>query len=436
MKNNNIEQFSENILKNYRKVGIDEFELSISNNRVLSVQTRNVKLENIESSEGSSISLNVVLGKKQATLSANNIQGLDVLTFLEKGRFMAESSPEDPYSGLPDYNDYANSLKKLDLEDKKVIDKEILSDLAVQAEESMLGIKGITNTEGASASTSNTQITFLSSKDFFKTYNKTIHTISSIGIAGRDTNMQRDYDYSAAIHFEDLKSPLEIGKRAGERAASRLNSRKIKSSSVDVVFEPRIAKSLLSSLASCISGTSIARGTSFLSKKIEKKICKDDITIANMPQLLRGLGSVPFDTRGIKSKNLNLIENGYLKNYLLGLRSARQLKIKPNGNSSPYNLTLNNGKVTPDELIKPIKKGIFVTEMLGMSFNPVNGDYSRGAAGFMIENGELTFPVNEITIAGNMNDILKKITPANDLQVIENMNSPTVLVENMTLAGI
>ena len=132
MKNNNIEQFSENILKNYRKVGIDEFELSISNNRVLSVQTRNVKLENIESSEGSSISLNVVLGKKQATLSANNIQGLDVLTFLEKGRFMAESSPEDPYSGLPDYNDYANSLKKLDLEDKKVIDKEILSDLAMQ----------------------------------------------------------------------------------------------------------------------------------------------------------------------------------------------------------------------------------------------------------------------------------------------------------------
>ena len=172
MKNNNIEQFSENILKNYKKVGIDEFELSISNSRVLSVQTRNVKLENIESSEGSSISLNVVLGKKQATLSANNIQGLDVLTFLEKGRFMAESSPEDPYSGLPDYNDYANSLKKLDLEDKKVIDKEILSDLAVQAEESMLGIKGITNTEGASASTSNTQITFLSSKDFFKTYNK------------------------------------------------------------------------------------------------------------------------------------------------------------------------------------------------------------------------------------------------------------------------
>ena len=349
---------------------------------------------------------------------------------------MANSSPEDPYSGLPEDNDYADNLKELDLEDKKIVDKQILTDLAVQAEENMLDIKGVTNTEGASASTSNTQITFLSSKNFFKSYNKTIHTISSIGIAGRDTNMQRDYDYSAAIYFEDLKKPSEIGRKAGERATSRLNSKKIKSSIVDVIFEPRIAKSLLSSLASCISGTSIARGTSFLLRKLDKKICNEAITICNMPQLLRGIGSVPFDSRGIKSQNLNLIENGYFKNYLLGLRSARQLKLKPNGNSSPYNLTLNNGKVSPDDLIKSIKKGIYVTEMLGMSFNPVNGDYSRGAAGFMIENGEITFPINEVTIAGNMSDILKKLTPANDLKVIENMNAPTILVENMTLAGI
>ena len=253
---------------------------------------------------------------------------------------MAESSPEDPYSGLPDVNDYADNLNELDLEDKKILDKTILTELATEAEESMLNVKGVTNTEGASASTSNTQITFLSSKNFFKTYNKTIHTISSIGIAGRDTNMQRDYDFSAAIHYEDLKKPTRIGEKAGKRATSRLNSKKIKSSNVDVVFEPRIAKSLLSSLASCISGASIARGTSFLSKKLDTKICNDNITISNMPQLLRGLGSVPFDSKGIKSKNLNLVENGYFKNYLLGLRSARQLNIKPNGNSSPYNLTL------------------------------------------------------------------------------------------------
>ncbi|MEC8099976.1 MAG: metallopeptidase TldD-related protein [Pseudomonadota bacterium] len=436
MKENDIEKFRENILKNYKKVGIDEFELSVSNSKILSVQSRNIKLENIENSEGSNITLNVLIGKKQATLSANNLQDLDVNSFLEKGKFMAESSPEDPYSGLPELNDYADNLNELDLEDPKPLDKKTLKNLAMEAEEKMLSVKGVTNTEGSAASSSKTKITFLSSKSFFKTYNKTIHTISSIAIAGKDTNMQRDYDFSAAVHSEDLKSPSEIGIKAGERASSRLNARKIKSSNVDVVFEPRIAKSLLSSLASCISGTSIARGTSFLAKKINKKICNEKITITNMPQLLRGLGSVPFDSRGIKSQNLNLIENGLFKNYFLGVRSANQLKMKPNGNSSPYNLTLNNGEETPEDLIKAIKKGMFVTEMLGMSFNPVNGDYSRGAAGFMIENGEITFPINEVTIAGNMNDILKKMIPANDLKISENLNSPTILVENMTLAGI
>ena len=436
MKENDIEKFREDILKNYKKIGIDEFELSISNSKVLSVQSRNVKLENIENSEGSNITLNVFIGKKQATLSANNIQDLEITSFLEKGKFMADSSPEDPYCGLPEMLDYADSLNELDLEDIKPLEKKELQNLAMEAEEKMLNVKGVTNTEGSAASTSKTKITFLSSKNFFKTYNKTIHTISSIAIAGKDTNMQRDYDFSATVHSEDLKNPSEIGKKAGERASSRLNSRKIKSSNVDVIFEPRIAKSLLSSLASCISGTSIARGTSFLSKKINKKICNEKITITNMPQLLRGLGSVPFDSRGIKSQNLNLIENGIFKNYFLGVRSSKQLKMRPNGNSSPYNLTLNKGETSPEDLIKSVKKGIFVTEMLGMSFNPVNGDYSRGAAGFMIENGEITFPINEVTIAGNMNDILIKMVPANDLKISENLNSPTLLVENMTLAGI
>ena len=164
--------------------------------------------------------------EKNATLSANNVEGLDVVAFLEKEGFMAASSPEDPFSGLPDSSDYADSLNKLDLEDHNTIDKKALTELAMQAEEKMLNVKGVTNTEGASASTSITKISFLSSKDFFKNYKKTIHSISAIAIAGKDTNMQRDYDYSAAIHFDDLKNPIKIGEKAGERAASRLNSRK------------------------------------------------------------------------------------------------------------------------------------------------------------------------------------------------------------------
>ena len=436
MINNKLEIFCENIKKNYKKKGIDGFELSISENQALSVKTRNVKLENIESSSGIGISLNIIIGKKQANLSANNLDSINAEDFLDQGKFMAESSPDDPFAGLPNDNEYAKNIEELDLEDKKQIDKKILINLALQAEEEMLQVNKVTNTEGGSASTSKNKIIFLSSKDFLKSYNKSFYSLSSVAIAGKNTGMQRDYDYSTAIHLEDLKKATHIGKKAGERAVARLNSKKIKSCNVDVIFEPRIAKSLLSSFSSCISGTSIAKGTSFLSKKINKQICNNNITISNMPLLPRGLGSVPFDSRGIQTNNINLVENGFFKNYLLGLRSSRQLNLKPNGNSSPYNLTLHKGKQTPENMIKSVMKGFYVTEMLGMSFNPVNGDYSRGAAGFMIEKGELTFPVNEVTLAGNMNDILKKIIPADDLTINENINSPTILVEDMTLAGI
>ena len=436
MRKIDIEEFCDDLLNNYKKRGIDDFELAISESKVLSVKTRNVKLENIESSSGIGISLNLIIGKKQATLKANNLDDINVIDFLDQGKFMAEASPEDPFAGLPDKEDYVKNIQDLDLEDKSKLDKKSLIDLALQAENDMLSVKKVTNTEGGNASTSRNKITFLSSKEFSKSYYKTFHSISAIAIAGKNTGMQRDYDYSSAIHSEDLKSPSKIGKEAGERAVARLNSKKIKSCVLDVVFEPRIAKSLLSSFASCISGTSIAKGTSFLSKKIDNQICSKNITISNNPLLSRGLGSVPFDSRGIRCKNINLVENGYFKNYFLGLRSSRQLKLKPNGNSSPYNLVLNNGLSSPDDIIKSLKNGFYVTEMLGMSFNPVNGDYSRGAAGFMIENGEITFPVNEVTIAGNMNDILKKMYPANDLKVCENINSPTLLVNNMTLAGI
>lgn len=436
MRKINIEDFCDDILKNYKRIGVDAVELAISDSKTLSVQTRNVKLENIESSSGVGISLNVIIGKKQATLKANNLDGINAVDFLDKGKFMAESALEDPFAGLPDNEEYAKNIQDLDLEDKSRLDKNSLTNLALQAENDMLSVKNVTNTEGGNASTSKNKITFLSSKGFSKSYYKTFHSISAIAIAGKNTGMQRDYDYSAAIHLEDLKNPSEIGKKAGERAVARLNSKKIKSCVLDVVFEPRIAKSLLSSFASCISGTSIAKGTSFLSKKIDNQICRKGITISNNPLLTRGLGSVPFDSRGIKCRNINLVEDGYFKNYFLGLRSSRQLKLKPNGNSSPYNLILNNGQSSPEDIIESIKNGFYVTEMLGMSFNPVNGDYSRGAAGFMIENGQITFPVNEVTIAGNMNDILKKMCPANDLKICENINSPTLLVDSMTLAGI
>ena len=248
--------------------------------------------------------------------------------------------------------------------------------------------------------------------------------------------MQRDYDYSAAVHAKDLVSAQEIGTQAAKRATSRLNSKKIKSCTLDIVFEPRVAKSIFSSLCSCASGSSIARGTSFLINKLNTQIFNSSITITNNPKLKRGIGSSPYDTNGIKNKNIFIINKGVLENYFLNVRSARQLKMSVNGNSSPSNLILEKGHQSYESIKKNIKNGFLVTEMLGMSFNPLNGDYSRGAAGFKIEDGEIAYPVSEVTIAGNMIDMLKNLTPANDLKINDNINTPSILIEGMTLAGL
>ena len=260
--------------------------------------------------------------------------------------------------------------------------------------------------------------------------------MSCIAIAGSETNMQRDYEYSSAVHASDLMSPKEVGKIAAKRAASRLNSKKIKSCTLDIIFEPRVAKSVLGSFCSCASGASIARGTSFLNQKLKSQIFKNNITISNNPKLKRGIGSKPYDISGIKSNKINLVKNGVLENYFLNIRSARQLNMPINGNSAPCNLVLENGDHSLKSILKNIKNGFLVTEMLGMSFNPLNGDYSRGAAGFKIENGEITFPISEVTIASNMVKMLKSLTPANDLKINDNINCPSILIEGMTLAGL
>jgi len=349
---------------------------------------------------------------------------------------MVISLPEEKYSSLPDESDYPKFIVDLDIYDNTIASEKKLLEKAIEAEDAMLNSKEITNTEGASVSTIKNTVKLFSSKGFSSSYNRSLNTISAIAIAGKDTNMQRDYEYATATHLTDLPNAADIGETAANRASERLNSKKIKSSFVDVIFEPRVARSILSSFSSCINGNSIARGTSFLIGKKNKCIFRKGINITNNPLQKRAVGSVPFDYNGVKNSNINLITDGILSNYFLNTRNARQLSMEPNGNSSPYNLILENGNDSPDSLIKNIKKGFYVTEMLGMSFNQVNGDYSRGASGFMIENGEKTYPVSEVTIADNMKSMLAKMTPANDLCINDNINSPTLLIENMSLAGI
>ena len=431
-----IYDFGYDILNNYKSFNIDDVEVITSENISLSVKSRQQKLENIERSENFNIGINIYKDKKKATISSNNIDNADAKEYLEKGSAMVKSMPIDEYSGLADKKDYVSEIEDLELEDTTQLSEKQLLDQALLAEDAMLKNKKITNSEGATRSFSKNTYNIINSKGFNAKYGKTLHSISSIAIAGSDTNMQRDYEYSAATHASDLLLAEKVGSLAAKRAASRLNSKKIKSCTLDVIFEPRVAKSILSSFCSCASGTSIARGTSFLNNRLNTTVFKKNINITNNPKLKRGIGSAPYDSSGIKTENISIIQDGIFKNYFLNIRSARQLRMAINGNSSPSNLILNKGDQDIENIIKNIKNGFLVTEMLGMSFNPINGDYSRGATGFKIENGEITYPVSEVTIAGNLAEMLKNLIPANDLKVNDNINSPSILIEGMTLAGL
>ena len=431
-----VYDFGNDILNNYKSFNIDDVEVITSENISLSVKSRRQKQENIERSKNFSIGINIYKDKKKATISSNNIDIADAKEYLEKGSDMVKSMPIDEYSGLADKKDYASEIEDLELEDTTQLSEKQLLDQAFLAEDAMLKNKKITNSEGATRSFSKNTYNIINSRGFNAKYSKTYHSISSIAIEGSDTNMQRDYEYSAATHASDLLLAEEVGSLAAKRAASRLNSKKIKSCTLDVIFEPRVAKSILSSFCSCASGTSIARGTSFLNNQLNASIFKKNINITNNPKLKRGIGSAPYDSSGIKTENISIIQDGIFKNYFLNIRSARQLKMPIKGNSSPSNLILNNGDQDIETITKNIKNGFLVTEMLGMSFNPINGDYSRGASGFKIENGEIAYPVSEVTIAGNLAEMLKNLIPANDLKINGNINSPSILIEGMTLAGL
>jgi PmbA protein len=257
--------------------------------------------------------------------------------------------------------------------------------------------------------------------------------------------MERDYDYSVATHRSDLEDAGKIGRSAGERAVKRLNPRKIKSQQAPVMYDSRLSSGLVGSLVGAVLGSAIARGTSFLKDMLHQQVFAPGIDIIDDPSIKRGLASRPFDGEGVASPTLKIVDNGVLATWLLDLRSARQLGLKSNGRgarglSSPpspssSNVYMANGKSTPQELMSDIKQGLYVTELIGMGVNMVTGDYSRGAAGFWIENGEIAYPVSEVTVAGNLKDMFRNLTPANDLKFKSATNAPTLRVEGMTVAG-
>lgn len=419
------------------KLGADAAEASVADSRGTDVEMRDGRIEKLEGAEGRRIGLTVFSGKSSASISGSVLTKDAIHGLAEKALAMARLAPPNPYTGVAEPELLATSFPNLDLVSERLPDAAGLERMAREVEQAALSVSGVSKSGGSSASVSDRTVALAISNGFAQGYQRTGLSISVSAIAGEGTAMERDYDYSSAIHFDDLRSPEAVGLEAGHRAARRLNSRKVKSQAVPIVFDRRVASSLINHMLAAISGSAIARGTSFLKENLGQRIFSDSITIVEDPFIPRGLGSRTFDGDGIARVKRNIVDSGVLTTWLLDLRAARQLGLTPTGHGSGVsNVYLNAGEASCDGLLGGIAQGLYVTEMMGSSVNMVTGDYSRGASGFWIENGELTYPVSEITIAGNLKDMFRNVTPANDLEFRTSVNAPTCRVEGLTIAGL
>lgn len=435
----------ESLIARAKRLGAEAADAVVFDSVSSSVSYRLGKLEEVERSESNDLGLRVFIGKKQAAVASTDLgtRALDQLA--ERAVAMARTTPEDPYCGLAPREFLAKTWPSLDLEDKVEPSSERLVELAKNCEGAAREVPGITNSEGATAGWGRGAVALVTSEGFAGGYATTSITVSASVLAGEGTHMERDYDFSSARHVADLGDAQAVGRSAAERTLKRLNPRKVKSQAVPVIFDPRVSNSIVGHLAGAINGISIARGTSFLKSKMGQRIFPAGTRIVDDPHIARGVRSKPFDGEGVANRAMNLIEDGVLQTWLLDSASARQLGLTTTGHAargtggppspSTSNLYLVPGKQTPEQLMADIRDGLYVTELIGMGVNGVTGDYSRGAAGFWIENGKIAYPVSEITIAGNLNSIFANITPANDLIFKYGTNAPTLRIEGMTVAG-
>jgi len=428
-----------------KKCGAQAADAIYINGISLSLSQRLGKPEHLERSEGADIGLRVLIGKRQAMVSSSDYSAEALDELCQRAVAMAKVVPEDPYCGLAEPEQLAQSVPDIDSYDPVEPTAEHLADLAKRAEEAALAVDGVSNSEGGSASWGMNTVALAASNGFSRSYSNSRHSLSASVLAGEGTGMERDYDYASTVYGEDLRSPEDIGRSAGEKAVQRLNPRKTKTAAVPVIFDPRVSGGMVGHLSSAINGAAIARGTSFLKDKMGERLFPKTINIFDDPHRKRGLKSRPFDAEGIATQKRALIENGELKTWVMDLRSARQLGLDSTGNagrgtSSPpspssSNLYMAAGALSPAELMADIKEGLYVTELIGFGVNGVTGDYSRGASGFWIENGKISYPVNEVTIAGNLIDMFAEITAANDLVFRYGTDAPTIRIDGMTLAG-
>jgi len=428
-----------------KAAGADAADALYVNGESISVAQRMGKREKLESSEGRDLGLRVFVGQRQAVVSSTDFDPKALRTLAARAVDMARAVPEDPVCGIAPEELLATEWPDLDLDDKRRPSARALLAMAAEAEDAARAVKGVTNSEGAEAGWGRTFVMLAASNGFSGSYRRSGYSLSCSVLGGEGTAMERDYEWSSAVHLEDLMSPAKVGRNAGKFVVRRLNPRKAKSARVPVVYDRRVSGGLIGHLAGAINGRAVARGTSFLKDRMGEKVFADAIRIIDHPLRKRGLGSRPFDAEGLPTRRRAVIDDGRLTTWLLDLAAARQLNLAPTGHAargtsgppSPTtsNFYLEKGKLSVDELIGDIRNGLYITDLIGFGVNGVTGDYSRGASGFWIENGELAWPVSGITVAGNLKDMFLKLTPASDLQFKGSTNAPTVRIEGMTVAG-
>ena len=437
---------AERLVKAASTAGADAADAVAMRSVSQSVEVRDGAVDESERAEGDDMGLRVLVGRRQAVVSTNDVNGESAGALAERAVAMARAAPEDRFAGLADAAMLARDFPDLDLVDRELSDVGALEDAARRAEDAGRAVKGVSKSGGASASAGIGGMVLLTSHGFSGAYLGSRHSISMQAIAGEGTAMETDYDFSSALHSADLDPPEKIGRSAGLRAVARLNPRKMSTRKVPVVFDSRVSGSLVGYLASAINGGAIARKTSFLKDKLGERLFGPGINVIDDPLRRRGLRSRPFDAEGIASQRLALVADGVLTTWLLDCATARELDLATTGHAhrgasstpspGPTNLHLEPGTADPDELIADIDEGFYVTDLIGSGANMVTGDYSRGASGFWIEKGERRYPVSEVTIAGHLLDMFRTLTPANDLQFRYGTNAPTVRVEGLTIAGV
>jgi PmbA protein len=419
-----------------KKLGATDITVAVMHSISETVNFRNKKLDESDRSDSLGVSLTTYIEKKKSSISSSNLTEENIKILVERCIETTKITPEDEFNSLPDKDLLATKTNDLNLYDDDHIENDEKIEYLKEVEESAFEKKEIINTE-TSFSESKSNFILASSDGFLNGYKSSSFSASCVTVAKNANNkMERDYEFTSTRHLHDMLRPNQIGSLAAKKTIQKLNPQKIGSEKISIIFDRRISKGILSVLASAISASSIARGTSFLKDKMNQEIFSSSINIFDKPNIVKGLGSRYFDDEGIKTEELKLVDQGVLKQYLVDTYNGKKLNLKSNGRSGgTSNLYFEKGSTSYKNLLKLNQRTLYITETIGHGTNLVTGDYSVGATGFMVENGVFKHPVSEITIAGNFNDIFKNITLADDLEFKYSTNAPTMLIEGMVVAG-